>query len=318
MEYVPKNLESNPGLNQSEALIGLQTHPTWKQGSLVKSLRKRGNVWVAEVLEPKTAEFPPGEDEGGGSDTPPKDDKPKDDAPSDDEGSSDGPPGADGPPTPGDKPGEDKGPEAGKGNTEEQILHVLTQLLHAVQGGGTLNGPGPDDALGPDPLAGGGPPPPKGPAGPPGPPGAGGPPGAKAPKGPPAMKPGMTPPGGTPVGAPAFASVTAAGAPVNPAAGTPVPQGGQPGAAGQGGAGGVCPMDGNPEPCPVHSQAGLNGMVASYSGKASTINLTSQEPMEISAAVAEAKPVVENYGYAVKQARYDEHGYVHILASRHK
>jgi hypothetical protein len=73
----------------------------------------------------------------------------------------------------------------------------------------------PTGGLGGDPTGAGGPPGP--PAGPPGPPGAGGPPGG-GPLGPGGhpmevvrhervTKPGETPPGGTPVGAPAFASV---------------------------------------------------------------------------------------------------------------
>lgn len=318
MEYITKNLQSDPGMSQSEALLALQTDASFKPGSVVSSIRRRKDHWVAEILEPKTAEFPPKKDEGGddegSSDGPPKDDGPPSDGPPSDDGGGDdlpeGLPGLDGPP--GLEGGDDK-PE-GKGNTEDAILHTLTQILHALQGGGAPEGMGGPDALGPPDGGMAGPPPPKG--GPPmgGPPGAGGPPPGAKPK--PPMKPGMTPPGGTPIGAPAFASTREAALPgqVNPGVGTPVPQG----VAGPVGpqAGGVCPQDGNPEPCPIHSGAeGLNQAVAAYSGMASTITLTT-EGTDIKRVVAEARPVVENYGYTVKQAKHGENGQIHILASR--
>ena len=125
------------------------------------------------------------------------------------------------------------------------------------------------------------------------------------------MKPGMTPPGGTPVGAPAFSHVEANG--IAPGAGTPVPAGQQ---AGPAGAAGTCPQCGGPEPCPIHSGQGLNGMVASYSGKAATISITA-DGSDIKAVVAQARPIVENYGYKVKQAKHSDDGsQIHILASR--
>jgi hypothetical protein len=299
MEYKARTLTSDPGMDQREALTALQTHPSFKPGSIVASIRRRKNQWVAEVLEPKTAEFPPPKDDGGdeGADEAPE--PKKDDGPPSEDG-GEGPSGDDGPPS---DEGGDK-PES-KGSTEDAILHTLTQILHALQGGGAPEGMGGPDALGPDLGGPPGPPPPKG-GGPGGPP----PPGGKAPKGPPPMKPGMTPPGGTPVGAPAFASVQA-----NEVPGAPVPTGAQPGPIGPQ-AGGVCPQDGNPEPCPVHSGAGgLNQAVASYSGKASTITLTT-EGTDLKQAVEEARPVVENYGYQVKQAKHGENGNIHILASR--
>lgn len=316
MEYITRNLTSNPGMDQREALTALQTHPSFKPGSVVASIRRRKDQWVAEVLEPKTAEFPPKEDGGdeGGDEVvvePKKDDGP----PSDDggdEGPSDGPPGLDGPPSPDGGDGGEK--PKGKGGTEEAILHTLTQILHALQGGGAPEGMGGPDALGPDLGGPPGPPPPKGgPGGPP--PGAGGPPGGPM-KGPPPMKPGMTPPGGTPVGAPAFSSVQANG--IMPSQGTPVPTGAEAGPVGQQAAPGVCPQDGNPEPCPIHSggMEGLNQAVAAYSGKASTITLTT-EGSDLKSAIAQARPVVENYGYTVKQAKHSDDGtQVHILASR--
>lgn len=321
MEYKSRQLTSDPGMDQREALTALQTHPSFKTGSIVASIRRRKDQWVAEVLEPKTAEFPPKDDgggEGGGDDSlapePKKDDgPPSDSGDSGPEGGGDGgPEGLDGPPSP--DGGGDKGPE-GKGKTEDMILHTLTQILHALQGPGAGVVPGGPDEMGPGGLPGGPPPhaaPPK--AGPPGaggpPPGAGGPPGG-AMKGPPPMKPGMTPPGGTPVGAPAFASTRTAEM-------APVPGGVEPGPMGQQATAGVCPQDGNPEPCPIHSQAGagLNQMVAALSGRAATLTLT-REGTDINAAVAEARPSVENFGYTVKQAKRSEDGTkVHILVSR--
>lgn len=321
MEYTSRHLTSDPGMDQREALTALQTHPSFKEGSIVASIRNRNGSWVAEVLEPKTAEFPP-----------------KDEAP-DSEGGDEGAPNDAGPPAPpdggGDEGGEggppdggDKKPEGDKGKEpkgEDAMLHILTQILHALTGGGAPDVAGGPDAIGPGGPP-GGPPPPHGagPAGPPpphgGPPGAGGPPPGGPPKGPPPMKPGMAPPGTTPVGAPAFASVRAAG-PMMPAQGTPVPQGMEAGPVGQQATAGICPQDGNPEPCPIHSPAGagvagLGGMVASFSGRAATITLT-HEGSNVNAAIAEARPVVENFGYKVKQAKRSDDGTkVHILASR--
>lgn len=311
MEYITRNLTSDPGLDQREALVALQTHPSFKAGSVVASIRRRNDQWVAEVLEPKTAEFPPsndGGDEGGGDDSPAPEPK-KDDSPPSDSSSEGESPEGEAPPK-----SDDKGdkPES-KGSTEEMILHTLTQILHALQGGGAPDVAGGPDALGPGGPP-GGPPPPKAPAPP-----AGGPPVGKGAPGkmtPRPMKPGDTPPGGTPVGAPAFASVQAnQPLPLQPAQGTPVPTGVEPGPVGQPTAG-VCPQDGNPEPCPIHSGAGLNQAVASYSGRAATITLT-HEGTDIKAAIEQARPVVENYGYKVKQAKHSEDGTkIHILASR--
>lgn len=312
MEYITRELTSDPGLDQREALTSLQTHPSFKHGSIVASIRRRKDQWVAEVLEPKTAEFPPKEDGGdeGGSDDSPAPEPKKDEGPPSDEGGEDESPSPDGEGPP--SPEGDKKPE-GKGSTEDAILHTLTQILHALQGGGAPEGMGGPDALGPGLGGPAGPPPPHG--GPPAP--KGGPPGGAV-KGPPPMKPGMTPPGGTPVGAPAFSSVnvqsTMPG--IAPAQGTPVPTGAQPGPVGQQATAGICPQDGNPEPCPVHSPAaGLNQAVAAYSSKAATITLTAQGT-DLKQAVAEARPVVENYGYQVKQAKHGENGSIHILASR--
>lgn len=321
MEYTTKKLQSDPGMTQSQALLSLQESPAFVPGTKIASVLRRGNAWVAELKIPKTAgepPFPPKEDEGGSSEdegapTPPSDDGAPEGLPTDDGGLDEA---LDGPPSPDGGDDGEKKPK-GKGGTEEAILHTLTQILHALQGGGVPEGlGGGSDALD---LGPGGPPAPVPPKG--GLPGAGGPPhGAPggAPKFPPKpMKPGDTPPGGTPIGAPAFASTKQALGPgVAPAVGTPVPTG-QAGPTGTNVQAGVCPKDGNPEPCPIHSgqaAGGLAGQVASYSNRAATITL-STDGMSVKQAVAEARPVVEAYGYSVKQAKRGD-GQIHILATR--
>jgi len=140
----------------------------------VIDLKRRGDKWVATLLEPKTAEFPPSKDDESSGDAPPF---AKEDEGGDSEAPEDGPPSDDGPPSPdseGDGPPKDK-------------LGIMPP--------GAPMAPGAEDPMG-------GPPPgPPAPAGPPG----GGHPGNEIlhrTK----LKPGETPPGGTPVGAPAFAS----------------------------------------------------------------------------------------------------------------
>lgn len=320
MQFITRNLESDPGMSQKEALVSLQNRPDHVPGTIIASIRRRNDRWVAELLEPKTAGEPPFADKGddSGDDSAPApgkedaaiEDELAGDAPSDDEGPSDDE-SSDGPPAPGEKPDKlgDEKPK-GKGGTEEAILHVLTEILHSLQGGDLGGGMGGPDALGPGPGGPPSPPPPKGgPAGPP-------PPGGKAPA-PKPMKPGMTPPGGTPVGAPAFASSKQSTPGVAPAVGTPVPSG-PAGPVGAGAtAGGNCPQCGYPEPCPMHGGAaagGLAGQVASYSKSAATITLH-KDGDSISEAVAEARPIVEAHGYQVKQAKRGD-GQVHILATR--
>jgi hypothetical protein len=163
-------------------------------------LRRRGDKWVATLLMPKKAEFPPSDDDDTEEKKPPKDDSESlDDGPSDDSPF---------PPEPDDDAGEGgpEGPGEGKGEKPEiAALHELTSLVHAIA-----------DKLGIVPMGGEAPgamdgaplPPPPGPPGPEGP-GGGGP----APqevihrtK----LKPGEAPPGATPIGSPAFAHVEAA------------------------------------------------------------------------------------------------------------
>src|SRR3954469_15616817 len=69
------------------------------QGSEILDLRRRGDKWVATLLIPKTAEFPPSKDDSDSDDGPPA--KKKDSEGPPESGESDGPPKADKPPTPG-------------------------------------------------------------------------------------------------------------------------------------------------------------------------------------------------------------------------
>lgn len=152
-------------------------------------LQRQGNEWVATLLEPKQAEFPPKDDDDEG---PPQftedkaEDSDSDEEPKDD--SSDGPPSHDGE---GSKPPKGEKGEKGELGAVLDILTAIADKLGIVPGGDP-GIPGAEDALAP-PL----PPPP------PGPPGASGPNELLHRT---KLKPGETPPGGTPIGAPAFAS----------------------------------------------------------------------------------------------------------------
>lgn len=117
---------------------------------------KAARVKVGSLVYEATvhvADFPPDANVGGsGSDDapePPKKDDGGDDS-SDDSDSgddSDGDDGGDAKPNPfGDK--SDGGDDSGKGDVEHQILHVLTELLHAVKGGSPLGDPGAGPDLG--------------------------------------------------------------------------------------------------------------------------------------------------------------------------
>lgn len=227
MEYTPRTVRSRPGLTQEEALVALQSHPSYRHGTRIASIRRRGDRWVADLLEPKFAaedDFGPAGDDDADDAPAPKPKKEKSEG-GDSEGGGDSDPAAeledalDGPPgLPGGDPTDPEGgkPEGGKGGTEQAVLHVLEQILHALQGGPPSGGLGGPDDLGPGLGGPEGPPPPHaGPGRPPGAPnkppmgGPGGPEGLPA--GPGAgrpMRPGEMPnkPGVTPVGAPAFAS----------------------------------------------------------------------------------------------------------------
>jgi hypothetical protein len=181
------------GLNREQARISLERQ---FEGTELLDIKRRGDKWVATLLEPKTAEFPPSKDDDSDSEAPPEsessDGGSEDSAsPDSDGGESDGPPKKEG-------PSEPKGEKAELAAALD-LLHAIADHLGIVPGGAA---PGAED-----PLALDGPPAP-----PPGPP-PGGAPGVGGPdhqevvhrtK----MKPGETPPGVTPIGAPAFASAS--------------------------------------------------------------------------------------------------------------
>lgn len=338
MRYQTKTFRSAPNLSQEEALDALQDAPFFTKGSKVVGIRPGANKqWVASVK--LAGPFPPsggGDDEGGSDDAPPAfaddgasadDSGGGEDAPSDSES---GPPSPDG----GDS-GEGKKPKEPKG--DDAIIGLLTEILHALQGGaGPEGGMGGPDALakGPSGMSA----PPKGLGGKPpmgGPPG-GGPPGAgKPPAGGRPMRPGEAPPGSTPVGAPAFASTHTAQLPgqpaINPAVGTPAPSG-VPGGMGDMG-GGVCPQCGMTEPCPMHGAGAAPGgapgaMPGAVPGLTAQVrqaavnrlptivlNCDYDPSRKVNEYVREARDAVEPHGYKIRLARLDESGKFRIVAS---
>lgn len=180
---------SAKGITRETARTSLESSDQFTEGSELIDLRRRGEMWVATVLEPKIAEFPPSDDDDGdsGESGPPK---------ADSESDSDGPPSDDGPPM-GDGPPKEKG----KGGEKAELSAVLDILSLIADKLGV--GPGAMAPGGEDPMMGGGPPPPP----PPGPPMGG--PAQMDVRHKTKMKPGDAPPGSTPIGAPAFASTLA-------------------------------------------------------------------------------------------------------------
>lgn len=175
------------GLSRDDARNSLESSPQFKQGSEVLDLRRRGEQWIATLLEPHTAEFPPPKDDDGSSEAPEKTEN-SEESPSK---SEDGPPKPDGPP-------EAKGGEKAEIAALLDLMTAIADKLGVVPGGAV---PGAEDS----PMPGG----PEGP--PPGPPapdahgGVGGP-GHQEVVHRTKLKPGDTPPGVTPIGSPAFAS----------------------------------------------------------------------------------------------------------------
>lgn len=315
--------------------MSLQASPQFRPGTRISSIRRRGSRWVVDLLEPKSkvAGPPPAfADDGAddGPEAPPSDTEESEGPPGlpieDDEDSDDseeGPPspeGESGPP----KPKGEKG-KGGKEGVEEAILHTLTQILHALQGGGP-EGMGGPDVLGPGPGSPAAPPPPKAGPKPPGGPGEGGPMGGAGAK----LRPGETrnTPGVVPVGAPSFSNTRTA----NPLGPAPVAGGGVP-AAGAGpvgpGAvgGGTCPQCGYPEPCPLHGGgaaqamspmaapvAAVTAQVQKLAGRSRHISLKAPGDLKVADAVKVAKQAVQPFGYQVEKAKR-VNGSILILAS---
>lgn len=317
MQYTRKNIRSRPGLSQEEALASLQDSPMFRPGTRIASLKLQGDRWVAKIEVPKFAgEFPPsggddpsggGEESSGGGEEKPE--------PESDDGGSDSP-SPDGPPSPG---GEGKPGEGGpKASTDDQILHVLTEILHALKGGPATDALGGPDDMGP---GAGGPPAPAphgGPAGAGGPP-PGGPPGGHFPGSPGAkLKPGEAPnrPGVTPVGSPAFASTRQAmgelvpGHVPNPAQHTP--GGACPTCAGPVGPDGSCPTcmgggvaSGGTAPAPMSTLSPLAHHVASAARMKSSFPVSGPVGASIKEAKALLEPIAAQYGRKIVQAKYE-------------
>lgn len=196
---------SSTNLKKEAAATELEKLPNFPKDATYEIDEVDGR-WVAAVLIPKTAEFPPpsGEEEAGppapSADEEAGPPEEKSESKSDDESSSEGAPKADG-----------KGD--GKMSVEHQLANLtdmLTKITDALGLSSPADGmiPGADDGMVP---------PPGGPEGP-GPTGTGGDPsmGHKPGVGSDnkmhtvherSLKPGEAPPGTTPVGAPSFASV---------------------------------------------------------------------------------------------------------------
>lgn len=217
MQFTYRNIRcSKAGFTQEQALESLYSHPNFDAATMqVMAIRQAGQHWVAKL---KVAEFPPSDDEGAEETetmddvAPPK----KKGPPSPDGGDSEGgsPDGGDsegagGPPGPDGAPGGDPHAEGGKGGELHHLMTLVMQIADKLGIGGEPGMPGAEDpslaGMDAPPGAVDGPPMPPhpGPHGPHGGAGAG-------PAGPPAkppLRPGMTPPGVTPISTPAFASV---------------------------------------------------------------------------------------------------------------
>lgn len=172
MDHISRTVESRPGLTQEEALASLQKHPQFKVGTIIESIKPRGNFWVAQLKEPKVAaEFPPvSDDEESES---PEEEASESPADEKDEGEnpfsgeeSDGPP----------SPPKEKSEKPEK--KEEAQISELVDLVHAIADKLGISPAGPDlgDAAPLGDVPPGPPPSPHGGPGGPGPGGPGGPP----------------------------------------------------------------------------------------------------------------------------------------------
>ncbi len=172
----PKVVRSRPGLSQEQALLSLQNHPEYKVGTQIKSMVRQANRWVATILEPKEAVFPPKapDEEKSDEEESPLAEAIEDSADDSDDSDSE------------DK--EKKGPELDlksdekddegepKAEAKGELGEVL-QLLHEIIDGLGISPPGVEKGLGAGPEAPVGPKPgPPPPGGPGAGPGAGGPP----------------------------------------------------------------------------------------------------------------------------------------------
>jgi hypothetical protein len=180
------------GMTREAAVDSIRSSTQFADGTEILDIKRRGDKWVATLLEPHTAEFPPPPDDSEDNGGPPKAEKSES---SDSDSDSKGPPDGDKGPKP---PEGDKGP-SGEMAMMMDLMMAIADKLGVVPGAAA---PGAEDS----PMPGEVPPPPPGPPGPSAGGPAGGPPGHQEIVHKTKLKPGDTPPGVTPIGAPAFAS----------------------------------------------------------------------------------------------------------------
>jgi hypothetical protein len=192
-------------MTREAAVEAAKTSPQFPKGATDIAVEELDGHWVAAIHvadspfggpADETSDAPGPKSEGPGDTEPPKEDgPPKDDEGGDEAGPDDGGEG-DGP----SKEGEEKG-KGGEGHEIKALLDIVNQIAVAL-GIPDLSGGAESPVPGEEPPA--GPPAPGGPEGAvPGVPDAKEPDKLQHEK---ALKPGEVPPGGTPVGAPAFSS----------------------------------------------------------------------------------------------------------------
>jgi len=213
MDYTTRIVRSVEGLSQEEALITLQEHPEFNNGTKIASLQDQGGRWVATLLEPKFANednFEKHMEDDLDDIMKHEDSDEKSESKNDEHEEHESP------------KEEKEEHEGGKDEKIEELEKKIDKLLDALglsDDEKAPEGPSLDGAIPPPPAGDMVPPVPKPPAkgigqGPELPPGSG----AK-------LKPGEVPnkPGVTPVGSPAFASVKQAMNPPVPMSGTATP-----------------------------------------------------------------------------------------------
>jgi hypothetical protein len=188
-------------LSRADALAAAKKNPDFPKNATDLTVEELDGHWVAAIhvadgnpfgQPADSSEEGPGPKSEGPDDTAPG----PDDGPPKDDG-DEGPPsddGSDGPP----KDGDEHGEKGGEKHELHAIMDGIQKLLIAlgVPDENPEEGPVPGEEQS---------------SGPPGPPGAGGPPGGPEAPPPPhekPLKPGEVPPGGTPVGSPAFAHIS--------------------------------------------------------------------------------------------------------------
>ena len=121
MDRFARTIESRPGLTQEEALKSLQSHPEFKLGTIIESIKPRGNFWVAKLSEPKVAaEFPFGDDDSDDDSDDSSDEAPSSDSEDSDDSSDEAPK----PPKSNDSGDSDKG--------EKSEIKELLDIVQAI------------------------------------------------------------------------------------------------------------------------------------------------------------------------------------------